>query len=107
MAEESSVEQFGVLKLLKSSTAASGYIGVRPTAKNKEGEFKWQAYLTVGGKKRALKGLYKDSRDAAIQLAVKKQTLELTPDAAWSEEESDDPPSKLRAPRGALCLHAL
>jgi hypothetical protein len=104
MEEDAGVEKFGLLKLVKSSTAQSGWSGVRPGPKNKQGEFKWQAYLTVGGKKRGLKGLYEDPRDAAIQLAVKKQNLELTPDGAWSDEESDDAPSKPRAPRGALCL---
>jgi hypothetical protein len=107
MAEEAGVENFGLLKLVKSSSAQSGYSGVRPTAKNKKGEFKWQAYLTVGGKKRGLKGLYEDPRDAAIQLAVKKQALLFTPDAEWSEDEDAEAPAKPRAPRGALWLHTL
>jgi hypothetical protein len=105
MEEAAGVEKFGVLSLVKSSTAASGYSGVRPTAKNKQGEHKWQAYLTVHGRKRALKGLYESPRDAAIQLAVKKQALKLTPDDAWSEDDGEAPHPKPRAPRGALCLH--
>ena len=104
--DEDGVEKFGLLDLVKSSTAQSGWCGVRPAPKNKQGKGKWQAYLTVGGKKRALKGLYECPRDAAIQLAVKKQALELMPDTAWSEDEDEDAPPKARAPRGALCLHA-
>ena len=60
-----------------SRASASGYSGVRPAAKNKQGEHKWQAYLTVNGRKRALKGLYESPRDAAIQLAVKKQARKM------------------------------
>jgi len=90
MVEEGRVEKFSLLRLIKSSTAQSGWSGVRPATKNKKGEGKWQAYLTVGGRKRGLRGLYEDPRDAAIQLAVKKKALELTPDAAWSEDEAED-----------------
>jgi hypothetical protein len=104
MAEGAGVEKFGLLKLVKSSAAQSGWCGVRPAPKNKKGEGKWQAYLTVGGKKRGLEGLYEDPRDAAIQLAVKKKDLELAPDGAWSEDEDENAPSRPRAPRGALCL---
>jgi hypothetical protein len=103
--EDTGVEKFGILKLVKSSTAASKYSGVRPSAKNKQGEHKWQAYLTVNGRKRALKGLYESPRDAAIQLAIKKQALKINPEEAWSEDEAEAS-AKPRAPRGArlVCM---
>ena len=106
--EEDGFEQFGLLKLIKSSKAESGWMGVRPGPKNKDGDFKWQAFFTHNGTKQSVDGLYVQARDAAIQLAVKKQEIKLFgdgdskdfEDAAALTQPSKKLSKKPRAPRG-------
>ena len=69
----SNVELFGTLQLVCGGK--HGYVGVRGGQGKKHDRF--QAYMTVDGKKKTVSGLFESPHAAAVALAQFKQQLDL------------------------------
>ena len=85
------VELFGTLRLVCGGK--HGYLGVRGGQGKKRDRF--QAYMTVDGKKKTVSGLFESPHAAAVALAQFKQELDL-----GLEEPTETKPRKRR------CLNA-
>ena len=86
-------ELFGTLRLLRGGK--HGYLGVRGGQGKHRNRF--QAYESVGSKKRTVPGLFESAHEAAVALAHWKQQQQL----GLADEPAAKRPRKRRSPKAA------